>query len=52
MPHNYDGLPPAKSVEQSIALAQLLILRDLERRVKVKQDQPAPERAGDLRPAA
>jgi hypothetical protein len=52
MPHNYDGMPAAKSVEQSIVLAQLLILRDLERRVKVNQDQPAPEPAGKLRPAA
>ena len=29
---NYHGLPPAKSVEQAIVLAQLLIARDLERR--------------------
>jgi hypothetical protein len=52
MPHNYDGLPAAKSVEQSIVLAQLLILRDLERRAKADQERPAPERAGKLRPAA
>ena len=31
---NYDGLPPAGSVEQAIILAQLLILRDLERRAR------------------
>ena len=52
MPHHYDGLPAAKSVEQSIALAQLLILRDLERRAKVNQDKPSQERAENLRPAA
>jgi hypothetical protein len=52
MPHNYDGLPAATSVEQSIVVAQLLILRDLERRVKPSQDQPTPERTGNLRPAA
>ena len=35
MPHNnYDGLPAATNVEQSIVLAQLLILRDLERRAE------------------
>jgi hypothetical protein len=37
---NYDGLPPAASVEQAIILAQLLILRDLERRA-----QGIPERS-------
>ena len=52
MPHHYDGLPAAKSVEQSIVLAQLLILRDLERRVQINPVPPTPERAGDLRPAA
>jgi hypothetical protein len=31
---NYDGLPAAASVEQAIVLAQLLILRDLERRAR------------------
>lgn len=30
-PNNYDGLPAAASFEQAIILAQLLILRDLER---------------------
>jgi hypothetical protein len=29
---NYHGLPPAASVQQAIVLAQLLIVRDLERR--------------------
>jgi hypothetical protein len=38
-PKNYDGLPPAASVEQSIVLAQLLILRDLERRTAEIQAQ-------------
>lgn len=52
MPHHYDGLPAAKSVEQSIVLAQLLILRGLERRVQINPVPPTPERAGDLRPAA
>jgi hypothetical protein len=52
MPHNYEGLPAASSVEQSIVLAQQLILRDLERRAKANQDQPISERAGKLRPAA
>jgi hypothetical protein len=30
----YDGLPAAASVEQAIVLAQLLILRDLDRRAR------------------
>jgi hypothetical protein len=38
---NYQGLPPAANVEQAIVLAQLLILRDLERRVQCSQDPPA-----------
>jgi hypothetical protein len=29
---NYQGLPPARSVEQAIILAQMLIVRDLARR--------------------
>ena len=37
--HNYDGLPAAATFEQSIALAQLIILRDLERRNKLIQQQ-------------
>jgi hypothetical protein len=32
MRQNYQGLPAAASVEQAIILAQLLILKDLERR--------------------
>jgi hypothetical protein len=47
VPHNsYDGLPAAASVEQSIVLAQLIILRDLERRQEVireETEKPAPE---------
>lgn len=31
----YDGLPPAVTVAQSIAFAQLLILRDLNRKREV-----------------
>ena len=34
MSSNYRGLPAAASVEQAIVLAQLLILRDLERRTQ------------------
>ena len=34
MPYNYPGLPAAPTVEQAIVLAQLLILRDLERRAQ------------------
>lgn len=37
MPYNYPGLPAAATVEQSIVLAQLLILRDLERRAQQLQ---------------
>jgi hypothetical protein len=37
MPYNYPGLPAASTVEQSIVLAQLLILRDLERRAQQLQ---------------
>ncbi|HZI77385.1 MAG TPA: hypothetical protein VFD73_25755, partial [Gemmatimonadales bacterium] len=51
MHQNYDGLPAAASVEQAIVLAQLLILRDLERKAQraAEQDQPAER---ELRPAA
>ena len=42
MPYNYPGLPAAPTVEQAIILAQLLILRDLERRAQQLQgDGPA-----------
>jgi hypothetical protein len=34
MDRNYQGLPAAASVEQAIILAQLSILRDLERRAQ------------------
>lgn len=34
MRQNYDGFPAAASVEQAIALAQLIIRRDLERRAQ------------------
>ena len=34
MPQNYHGFPAAATVEQAIVLAQLLILRDLERRAQ------------------
>jgi hypothetical protein len=32
----YRGLPPARSVEEAIVLAQLLIKRDLERRTALE----------------
>jgi hypothetical protein len=50
-PKNYDGLPPAASVEQSIVLAQLMILRDLERRTAQVRAQPEASEA-DLPRAA
>lgn len=34
MEKQYEGLPPAANVQQSIILAQLHILRDLERRAR------------------
>ena len=37
---NYDGLPAAASVEQAIVLAQLLIVRDLERRTVAVPRRP------------
>jgi hypothetical protein len=40
MQRNYDGLPAATNVEQSIVLAQLIILRDLERRAEQMRTQP------------
>jgi len=51
MHQNYDGLPAAASFEQAIVLAQLLILRDLERKAQraAEQDRPAER---ELRPAA
>jgi hypothetical protein len=46
---NYDGLPAAASFEQSIVLAQLIILRDLERRAEIRQEAEKP--GPDLRAA-
>ena len=37
---NYQGLPPAASVEQAIILAQLLIARELARRT-TQNPEPA-----------
>jgi hypothetical protein len=51
MSKNYDGLPAAANVEQSIVLAQLMILQDLERRAKLIAEQAASVQH-DLRPAA
>ena len=43
MPHNnYEGLPAAASFEQSIVLAQLIILRDLERRAERSRLEAKP----------
>lgn len=49
----YQGLPPARSVEQAIILAQLLIARDLEHRAAIptQEVQAGAERgtkAGDI----
>lgn len=35
----YQGLPPARSVEQAIVLAQLLIARDLEQRATLRAQE-------------
>jgi hypothetical protein len=51
MPHKYHGLPAAASVEQAIALAQLLILKNLERRAPRPVDRPDPADR-EIRPAA
>jgi hypothetical protein len=40
MQQNYEGLPAAASVEQSIVLAQIIIRRDLERRAEEKRAEP------------
>jgi hypothetical protein len=51
MPHKYHGLPAAASVEQAIILAQLLILKDLERRAPPPEVRPdSADR--EVRPAA
>jgi hypothetical protein len=47
MGSNYQGLPAAATVEQAIVLAQLLILRDLERRadhIRTQTDKINAER--------
>lgn len=51
MQQEYHGLPAAASIEQAIILAQLLILKDLERRVSRHQDRPDPADR-EVRPAA
>jgi hypothetical protein len=51
MQHEYRGLPAAASVEQAIVLAQLLILKDRERRPPRLPDRPDPA-DGEVRPAA
>ena len=38
----YRGFPAAASVEQAIVLAQLLILRDLERRARGMPERSEP----------
>jgi hypothetical protein len=43
MGQNYLGLPAAATVDQAIILAQLLILRDLERRTQSVQTPPAAQ---------
>jgi hypothetical protein len=46
MPHNYHGLPAAANVEQAIVLAQLIILRDLERhaeRIRAEAEKTSAE---------
>jgi hypothetical protein len=48
---NYDGLPAAPSFEQAIVLAQLIILRDLERKAQQAAEQ-AQRLERELRPAA
>jgi hypothetical protein len=47
---NYDGLPAATNVEQAIVLAQLLILRDLEKQAALLRKQ-AEKIATELRAA-
>ena len=45
----YQGLPPARNVEEAIVLAQLLIKRDLERRTTLEtpEDQLSPNHHAD-----
>ena len=51
MQPNYDGLPAAATVEQAIVLAQLIILRDLERRAQ-RAVIPVQQVEDEIRPAA
>jgi hypothetical protein len=51
MQPEYHGLPAAASVEQAIVLAQLLILKDLERRAPRVPD-PTDAAQHEVRPAA
>jgi hypothetical protein len=51
MHQNYHGLPAAANVEQAIVLAQLIILRDLERKAQLLAAQ-AQRAEPELRPAA
>jgi hypothetical protein len=51
MQQEYHGLPAARSVEQAIVLAQLLILKDLERKTPRHPDRPEPTDP-EIRPAA
>jgi hypothetical protein len=50
----YRGLPPARSVEEAIVLAQRLIARDLEQRAKLQlQEGQADDHVPEpVRPAA
>jgi hypothetical protein len=51
MQPEYHGLPAAASVEQAIVLAQLLILKDMERRAPRIPERPdVADR--EVRPAA
>ena len=50
--YEYRGLPAAPSIEQAILLAQLLILRDLERRAPRLTDPQDREEDCEIRPAA
>ena len=51
MQPEYRGFPAAASVEQAIVLAQLLILKDLERRASRLPDRPDSAEP-EIRPAA
>jgi hypothetical protein len=50
--NKHDGLPAAASFEQSIVLAQLIILRDLERRAERIAQEEAEKVEHAIRPAA